>query len=141
MLLASNASVDLLFSKKAASASVSFGDSYAFGIAGTGGTSPLSSWLAELCRFRAFGAGNRELQSCELRWGTDATEVRTVVLRLPLDVTERPELYDFLFRSGVVREEEGVEIFRGSMEGERDAERTSADNGGGFGKTGAGDCP
>lgn len=67
--------------------------------------------------------------------------MRIVVLKLPLDVTERPELYDFLFRSGVVREDEGVEIFRGSMEGERDAERTSADNGGGFGKTGAGDCP
>jgi hypothetical protein len=60
MLLASNPRFDLLLSKKAASAKVSLGDSYAFGIAGTGGTSSSSSWLAELCRFRAFGAGSRE---------------------------------------------------------------------------------
>jgi hypothetical protein len=64
-----------------------------------------------------------------------------VVLKLALEVTERPELYDFLFKSGVVREEQGVEIFRGSMDGERDAERTSADNGGGFGNTGVGAWP
>ena len=66
-------------------------------------------------------------------------------MKLALDVTERPELYDFLFtkcKSGVVREEEGVVIFRGSMEGERDAERRSADNGGGLGNTGgAGEWP
>jgi hypothetical protein len=142
MLLASKARFDLLLSKKAASASVSFGDSYAFGIAGTGGTSPISSRLAELWRFRAFGAGNRELDSCELRCWAGTADVRAaVVLKLALDVTERPELYDFLFKSGVVREEEGVVILRGSMEGERDAERMSPDSGGGLGNTGAGDWP
>jgi hypothetical protein len=93
ILLASNARFDLLLSRKAASASVSFGDSYALGIAGTGGTSPVSSMLAELCRLRAFGAGNRELASiCELRCWTDAVDVRMVVLKLALDVMERPEL-------------------------------------------------
>ncbi len=67
MLLASNARVDLLLSKNPASASVSLGDSYALGIAGTGGTSPVSSRLAELWRVKAFGAGSRELASWELR--------------------------------------------------------------------------
>jgi hypothetical protein len=38
----------------------SLGDSYAFGIAGTGGTSSCSP-PAELCTFRGFGAGKREL--------------------------------------------------------------------------------
>lgn len=42
-----------------------------------------------------------------------------------------------------MREEEGVEIFRGSIEGERDEERMSAaESGGGFGRIGgAGDWP
>lgn len=79
------------------------------------------------------------MRSCELRCPTEAVDVRTaVLLKLPLELTERPELYDFLFGSGVVREELGVEIFRGSIEGERELERTSAANDGGFGSTGAG---
>jgi hypothetical protein len=67
MLLASKARFDLLLSKNGASANVSFGDSYALGIAGTGGTYSSSSWLDELWRFSALGAGKRELASCELR--------------------------------------------------------------------------
>lgn len=43
MLLASYVRFDFLLSRKAASASGSLGDSYAFGIAGTGGTSSSSS--------------------------------------------------------------------------------------------------
>lgn len=42
-----------------------------------------------------------------------------------VEPTERPELKDFLFGSGVVLEEDGVEIFRGTMDGERDEARTS----------------
>jgi hypothetical protein len=41
----------------------SFGDSYAFGIAGTGGTSSSSSPPAELCTFLGFGVGRRELDT------------------------------------------------------------------------------
>lgn len=37
-----------------------------------------------------------------------------------VDATESPELYDFRLGSGVVRDEEGVEVFRGSIEGERE---------------------
>jgi hypothetical protein len=93
-----------------------------------------------LWRFRAFGAGSREPAPWGLRCGTDVVvDVRIVVLRLPLDATERPELYDFRFKSGVVRDEEGVDIFRGSIEGERE-ERPSADNGG-FGNSGVAGWP
>lgn len=63
------------------------------------------------------------------------------MFRLPLEVADSPELYDFRFGSGVVRDEEGVEIFRGSMDGERELGRKSADNGGGFGNDGVGVVP
>jgi len=53
-------------------------------------------------------------------------------LKLLVEPMERPELYDFLFGSGVVREDEGVEILRGSMDGERDDARTSVARGNGF---------
>jgi len=46
---------------------------------------------------------------------------------------DSPELYDFLFGSGVVRDDDGVEVFRGNIDGERDEERTSAAGGGGGG--------
>jgi hypothetical protein len=58
-LLASNGPLALRCIKKGGSAGESFGDSYAFGIAGTGGTSNSSSFPAELC-IRGFGVGNRE---------------------------------------------------------------------------------
>ena len=48
-----------------------------------------------------------------------------MVLKLLVDPTDSPELYDFRARSGVVRDEEGVEILRGSIEGERDEGRLS----------------
>lgn len=44
----------------------SFGDSYALGIAGTGGTSSSSSPPAELCTFLGFGVGRRELDNTGL---------------------------------------------------------------------------
>jgi len=55
----------------------------------------------------------------------DPVEDRTV-FRLLAELTERPELYDFLFGSGVARDEEGVEILRGNMDGDREDARTSA---------------
>lgn len=58
----------------------------------------------------------------------EPVDVRTV-LKLLVEPTERPELYDFLFGSGVVREDEGVEILRGSIDGERDEARTSVAKG------------
>jgi hypothetical protein len=60
ILLVSKAKVDFLLSKKDISAGDSFGDSYAFGIAGTGGTSSSSSIVDVLSRLTAFGAGSRE---------------------------------------------------------------------------------
>ena len=61
----------------------------------------------------------------------EPVDVRTV-LKLLVEPTERPELYDFLFGSGVVREDEGVEILRGSIDGERDEARNSVAKGNGF---------
>jgi hypothetical protein len=52
-------------------------------------------------------------------------------LWLVVEPTERPELYDFLVvTSGVVREEQGVEAFRGIMDGERESGRRSMGGGG-----------
>lgn len=55
----------------------------------------------------------------------EPVDVRTV-LKLLTELMERPELYDFRFGSGVVRDEEGVEVLRGSMDGERELARASA---------------
>lgn len=86
----------------------SLGDSYAFGIAGTGGTSSGGSPLVELCAFRGFGAGNRELEGAGFaRKGIE--EVPTFSeFKLELDESEMPEAYDLRFCSGVARAEEGV---------------------------------
>jgi hypothetical protein len=55
----------------------------------------------------------------------EPVEVLTV-LKLVVEPTERPELYDFLFGSGVVLDEDGVEVvLRGSIDGDRDEARTS----------------
>lgn len=71
-----------------------------------------------------------------LRGWREPVEVRTV-LKLLVEVMDRPELYDFLLNSGVVRDEEGVDVFRGSIEGERDEARRS-DVGRGWVDTGGG---
>lgn len=80
----------------------------------------------------ALGAGNLEL---ETDWGIrgwmEPVEDRTV-LKLFVELIERPELYDFLFGSGVVLDEDGVEIFRGSIDGERDDARISGAKGKGL---------
>lgn len=59
ILLASKGLLTFRWVKNGGSAGESLGDSYAFGIAGTGGTSISSSFPAELC-IRGFGVGNRE---------------------------------------------------------------------------------
>lgn len=58
----------------------------------------------------------------------DPTDVRWV-LKLAFEVAESPELYDFLLGSGVVRCEEGVEVLRGIIEGDRELGRGSLDGG------------
>jgi hypothetical protein len=45
---------------------------------------------------------------------------------------ERPELYDLRLMSGVVLDEDGVDVFLGSIEGDREDARLSAGAGAGF---------
>lgn len=69
----------------------SFGDSYALGIAGTGGTSSSSSPPAELCTFRGFGVGKRELDSTGLaRVGIPEPPIFKE-LRLELEESDIPD--------------------------------------------------
>jgi len=69
----------------------SLGDSKAFGIAGTGGTSSCSPPL-ELCAFRGFGAGNRELDGAGLaRRGIEEGGPTFSELRLELEESETPD--------------------------------------------------
>jgi hypothetical protein len=70
---------------------------------------------------------------CGNRGCREPVEVRTV-LKLVFEPIERPELYDFLFGSGVVRAEDGVtDVFLGIMEGDRDSALVSRETGGGGG--------
>jgi hypothetical protein len=77
------------------------------------------------------GAGNLEL---EVFWAAarciEPVEVRWV-FRLAVEPTESPELYDFLLGSGVVLEDEGVDVFLGIIEGERELGRAASRVGGG----------
>jgi hypothetical protein len=59
ILLASKGKLDCRL-KNGVSAGEFLGDSYALGIAGTGGTSSSSLFPVELCIFLGFGVGNRE---------------------------------------------------------------------------------
>jgi hypothetical protein len=74
---------------------------------------------AELWTFRVFGVGNREVEGAsDDNRGCNEPAVRDV-LPLAFGVTDKLELYLRLM-SGVVREEEGVGTFRGSIDGDRD---------------------
>jgi hypothetical protein len=88
----------------------SLGDSYAFGIAGTGGTSSSSSPPAELCTFRGLGVGRRELD----RRGVDRMGIAEPLgfreFTLELDERDMPEAYDLRFCSGVARADDGVTL-------------------------------
>lgn len=108
------------------------GDSYAFGMAGTGGTSSSSSTGRGLWTVVCFGAGSRDVdEDCERRGWIEPIEV-LAVLKLAEEFTDSPELYDFRLMSGVVREDEGVpEVFLGIMDGDFDSARVSIETGGG----------
>lgn len=120
------------FSKNGCSAGESFGEPYAFGIAGTGGTSSSSSsFPAELWTVREFGlgVGSREVDALGGSPGSagilgckEPVEV-LAVLKEVADADDRPELYDLRFWSGVVRKEDGVLVFIGIADGDLDAAR------------------
>lgn len=101
------------------------------GIAGTGGTSESSSALGGfVCTLRILGAGSLEVEAA---WPTlrcvDPIDVLWG-LKLVLEATDRPELYDLrLLTSGVVRNDDGVEVFRGIIDGDREAGLFSSDEG------------
>ena len=132
-LIASIGRLDFRVPKKGTSCSF-LGDSYAFGIAGTGGTTssgppvdPSFRLLSVGSLERADGCGGRE----------DAADIRSE-LKLVFEEMEMPELYDFRFGSGVVRLDDGVTLFRGIIEGESATERRP--NEGGSGKFTGGVC-
>jgi hypothetical protein len=116
ILLVSNGKLDFRLLKSVGSAGDSFGDSYALGIAGTGGTSSSSSLPAALCKLLAFGAGSRDDGAGGGTLGCrELVEVR-VALKLAFDPVERREpKFKFI--------DDGVGVFRGSAEGERDEVR------------------
>jgi hypothetical protein len=115
ILLVSNGKLDFRLLKSVGSAGDSFGDSYALGIAGTGGTS--SSLLpAALCKLLAFGAGSRDERGGGGTLGCrEPVDVRTA-LKLAFDPVERREpKFKFI--------DDGVGVLRGNAEGERDEVR------------------
>ncbi len=81
--------LDLRLLKNGGSAGESFGDSYAFGIAGTGGTSSSSLFPAELCILLGFGVGSLDDEVFGGNRGCkDPVEVRDVLF----EPAESPEL-------------------------------------------------
>jgi hypothetical protein len=119
ILLVSNGRLDFRLLKSAGSAGESFGDSYALGIAGTGGTSSSSLLPAELCTLRPFGAGSLDETGGGIRGCSEPVEVRAA-LKLALDPVERREPKDLRLISGVILISDGVGVFLGSIEGDRD---------------------
>jgi len=105
----------------------SFGDSYAFGIAGTGGTSSGSSPPAELCTFLGLGVGKRELDSTGLARVGMAEPPLVKEFRLEFEESDIPEAYDLGFCSGVARADEGVTLLSKSIAGELLKARSSND--------------
>jgi hypothetical protein len=82
ILLVSKFIFDARLLKKGGSIGVSFGDSYALGMAGTGGTSSSSLFPAELLRLLGFGVGRREEEVCgcsDARGCNDPAEVWEVL--------------------------------------------------------------
>lgn len=123
-----------LAKKYVSAGGVSFGDSNALGIAGTGGTSSSSPDGREPWLVACLGAGSRETAAgCGKRGCKEPVDVLTV-LKLTVEPTERPELYDFLLISGVVLDEDGVaDAFLGIIDGDLEAARVSIETGGGGG--------
>ena len=110
LLLASNCRLDLRGMKLKGTSCSFFGDSYALGIAGTGGTP--SSDAVETTSFLLFNVGNRDAAKFWSDLVLPAFGAR-MELRLALEDTEIVELMDFRLGSGVVRLDDGVSIFLG----------------------------
>lgn len=73
---------------------------------------------AELWTFRDFGVGSLDVEGAsDVNRGCKEPVVFRDVLQLELDAAEMVELYLRLL-SGVVRDDEGVGTFRGSIEGD-----------------------
>lgn len=112
---------------------VFFGDLYVFGIVGIGGIFLLLLKFVELWRLSVLGVGNCELfVFCMVCCCIELVDV-CIVLRLVFELMDRFELYDFLVWLGVVCEDEGVEIFWGSIEGDWDEVWLLVEIGGGWG--------
>lgn len=80
ILLASKGMLDFRLLKNGCSAGESLGDSYAFGIAGTGGTSSSSLFAAELCTFLGLGVGSLDDEGGGgIRGCNEPIEVRAVL--------------------------------------------------------------
>lgn len=95
----------------------SFGDSKALGMAGTGGTSSVSP-PAELCTFRGFAVGSRELWRVGLVRSGIEEPPTFKELMLEVEDKEMPEAYDLRFCSGVARAEDGVSLFLMDIDGD-----------------------
>lgn len=118
ILLESNGRLDFRAANIGGSAGDSFGDSYAFGIAGTGGTSS-SSFPAELWTFLDFGVGSLEVDGTGSKRGWGCSDpVDDLGVNPPLDPVETP--YVLRLKSGVLRKDDGVVLMRGRSDGERD---------------------
>lgn len=128
MLLVSNGRLDLRWLNCIGSAGDSFGDSYARGIAGTGGTSSSSLLPAELCTGLAFGAGNLDEGGGGNLGCSEPVDVRAG-LKLAVDPVESREPKDLRAMSGVRLIDDGVGVFLGSADGEREAVRTVEESG------------
>ena len=113
MLLVSNGRLDFRCVKSGGSEGDSFGDSYALGIAGTGGTSSSSLLPAELCTLLVFGAGSREEGGGGGTLGCREPVKVRAALKLAVDPVESREPKGRLI-------DDGVGVFRGSTEGDRD---------------------
>lgn len=122
MLLVSNGKLVFRLLKTVGSEGDSLGDSYALGMAGTGGTSSSSLFPAELCTLLAFGAGNREdgggggILGCK-----ELVEVRAG-LKLEVEPVESRGPKGRLI-------DDGVGVFRGRIEGDREEVRTAEASG------------
>lgn len=92
ILLASNGILDFRLLRKGGSAGDSLGDSYALGIAGTGGTSSSSLFPAELCTLLDLGVGNLDDVAGSVTLDCRAPVDVRALLQFVLDVMERPEL-------------------------------------------------
>ena len=97
-------------------------------MAGTGGTSSVSSGPGELCTFRGLGVGSREPgKDGPVRGCREPFPVRKELM-LEFDDSEMPEAYDLRFCSGVARADDGVTLLLKIIAGDWLKARSSAEN-------------